>query len=102
MPTSRTMNTGPSLAFVDCEIGASAGAGGGSGHAQSHGPNRREVVISGKRVKTVDVHAHCIVPEAAQLINHSLEAPSLLWSNIGDRLAQPCAIAWPEPPRGRH
>jgi len=82
------MNTGPNLAFVGCEIsdGASVGAGGGSGHAQAHG--RREVVVSGKRVKTVDVHAHCIVPNAAKLINHPLEAPSLLWSNISDRLAQ--------------
>ena len=79
-----TMNTGPSLAFVDCEFGASAGGGSG----QAHETGRREVVISGKRVKTVDVHAHCIVPEAAQLINHPLEAPGLQWSNIDDRLAQ--------------
>ena len=86
MPISGSVNTGPILAFVDCEIDASAGAGGGSGHVQAHG--RREVVISGKRVKTVDIHAHCIVPEAAQLINRSLESPGLLWSNIGDRLAQ--------------
>ena len=88
MPISGTMNTGPRLAFVGCEISAdaSAGAGGGSGQAQAH--SRREVVVSGKRVKTIDVHAHCIVPEAAQLINHPLEAPGLLWSNIGDRLAQ--------------
>jgi len=34
-------------------------------------------VINGKRVKTVDVHAHCIVPEAAAVINHPLEAPGL-------------------------
>ncbi|HAI08917.1 MAG TPA: hypothetical protein DCM17_06285 [Dehalococcoidia bacterium] len=86
MPISGSMNTGPSLTFVDCEIDASAGAGGGSGQMPAQA--RREVVISGKRVKTVDVHAHCIVPEAAQIINHSLEAPGLLWSNIGDRLTQ--------------
>ena len=86
MPISGSMNTGPILAFVDCEIGSSAGTGGSSGHVYAQG--RREVIISGKRVKTVDVHAHCIVPEAAQLINHSLEAPGLLWSNIVDRLAQ--------------
>src|SRR5882724_3045154 len=58
----------------------------GSSQAQAQG--RREVVVRGKRVKTMDVHAHCIVPEAAQLINHPLEAPGLLWSNVGDRLAQ--------------
>jgi len=88
MSISGTMHTSPRLAFVGCEssAGASAGAGGGAGHAQAQG--RREVVVSGKRVKTIDVHAHCIVPEAAQLINHPLEAPGLLWSNLGDRLAQ--------------
>ena len=79
----------PGIAFVDCDItaGASAAAGGGSG-GQPHAHGRREVVVNGKRVKTVDVHAHCIVPDAAKVINHPLEAPGLLWSNVGDRLAQ--------------
>ena len=45
-------------------------------------------MIAGKRIKTVDVHAHCIVPEAAKIINHPLEAPALLWSDVGTRLAQ--------------
>ena len=31
-------------------------------------PRRRQVVVSGRRVKTVDVHAHCAVPEAAELM----------------------------------
>ena len=78
--------TGPRLAFIDCEISAGGGDGGSGGSGQSQG--RREVVVSGKRIKTVDVHAHCIVPEAAQIIDHPLEAPGLLWSNVGDRLAQ--------------
>ncbi len=86
MPISGITNTGTGLAFVDCEISANLGASGGSGHVQAQA--RREVVISGQRVKTVDVHAHCIVPEAAQLINRPLGAPGLLWSNVGDRLAQ--------------
>jgi aminocarboxymuconate-semialdehyde decarboxylase len=86
MPINGSMNTSPILAFVDCDVNAGAGGGSGSGDVQTQG--RREVVISGKRVKTVDVHAHCIVPEAAQLINHPLEAPGLLWANVGDRLAQ--------------
>jgi aminocarboxymuconate-semialdehyde decarboxylase len=89
--------SGAGLVFTGCEIsaGASAASGGGGatgGHAHGHGHTearrRWEVVIAGKRVKTVDVHAHCIVPEAAKLINHPLEAPGLLWSNVGDRLAQ--------------
>ena len=86
MPISGSIITGPNLGFVDCGIDASTGAGGGSGQVRAQA--RREVVIRGKRVTTVDVHAPCIVPEAAQLSNHSLEAPGLLWSNISDRLAQ--------------
>src|SRR5215472_641273 len=89
MPTSGNMPG--NIAFVGCEItaGAAASSGGGSGaHGHAHAQKRWEVVVAGKRVKTVDVHAHCIVPDAAKLINHPLEAPGLLWSNVGDRLAQ--------------
>jgi aminocarboxymuconate-semialdehyde decarboxylase len=82
------------VVFTGCEFmptvsaGASASAGGGSGgHAHAHG-KRWEVVIAGKRIKTVDVHAHCIVPDAAKVINHALEAPALLWSDVGTRLAE--------------
>src|SRR5712691_2886801 len=82
------------IVFTDCEFtasvsaGASASSGGGSGSAShAHAQQRWEIVIAGKRVKTVDVHAHCIVPDAAKVINHPLEAPGLLWSNVGDRLA---------------
>ena len=50
MPISGALNTGPSLAFVDCDIGASTGGSGGSAHVHAQG--RREVVINGKRVKT--------------------------------------------------
>jgi aminocarboxymuconate-semialdehyde decarboxylase len=76
-----------SLAFVGCDISAGAAAGAGGGSPQPHA-HRREVVVNGKRVKTVDVHAHCIVPEAAKVIDHPLEAPGLLWSNLGERIAQ--------------
>jgi aminocarboxymuconate-semialdehyde decarboxylase len=31
------------------------------------GGSRRQVSIGGKRVKTIDVHAHCIIPEAMKL-----------------------------------
>ena len=37
------------------------------------GPRRREVKVGGKRVKTIDVHAHCIVPEAMALIGATRE-----------------------------
>lgn len=32
------------------------------------GGRRRQVVVAGRRVKTVDVHAHCIIPEAIALV----------------------------------
>ncbi len=45
--------------FTGCEMtnGMQAAAGG----------QRRHVSVNGKRVKTIDVHAHCIVPEAFAL-----------------------------------
>jgi aminocarboxymuconate-semialdehyde decarboxylase len=49
------------IAFVSC------GLQGGAGGAEAQ-PRRREVVVNGKRVKTVDVHAHCAVPEAMALM----------------------------------
>ena len=40
-------------------------------HAQgaNDGPRRREVVVAGRRVKTVDIHAHCAFPDAMALMN---------------------------------
>jgi aminocarboxymuconate-semialdehyde decarboxylase len=43
----------------------------GAAHAQA--PRRREVLVSGRRVKTVDVHAHCVVPEAMALMKLKVE-----------------------------
>src|SRR5262245_53973592 len=73
-----------SLAFVGCSL---SGGAGSSAPMPDQG-RRREVVVNGKRVKTVDIHAHTIVPEAAAIINHPLEAPGLLWSNVADRIAE--------------
>ena len=36
-----------------------------------------EVVVNGKRAKTVDIHAHCAVPEALALMNQKLGGPGL-------------------------
>ncbi len=72
------------ISFVGCAMTAAASGGA----AAPAGGRRREVVVAGKRVKTVDIHAHCIVPEAAAVINHPLEAPGLLWANLGDRIAE--------------
>jgi aminocarboxymuconate-semialdehyde decarboxylase len=55
------------IAFVGCDLMAAAPA-----QAQAR---RREVSVNGRRVKVVDVHAHCAVPEAMALMGLKLAAP---------------------------
>jgi predicted TIM-barrel fold metal-dependent hydrolase len=55
------------IAFVGCEL-----LGAASAQVQAR---RREVVVNGRRVKVVDVHAHCAVPEAMALMGLKLGAP---------------------------
>lgn len=70
------------IAFVGCGMTSAA-------PPPAAQPRRREVVVNGKRVKTIDVHAHCIVPKAAAIINHPLEAPGLMMQDatLATRLA---------------
>ena len=68
------------IAFVGCALGSVA-------PTPAPGGRRREVVVNGKRIKTVDVHAHCIVPAAAAVINHPLESPGLLMADTSTRIA---------------
>ena len=79
MPITGDLLTGAlsALAFIPCAMG-------GVAPTRNPAPRRREVVVNGKRVKTIDVHAHCIVPAAAALINHPLEAPGLLMHDTSD------------------
>ena len=46
-------------------------AGMRSGQIGAPGGKRREVSIAGRRVKTVDIHAHCFVPEVWDLVKDS-------------------------------
>jgi aminocarboxymuconate-semialdehyde decarboxylase len=84
MPLTGGLITGAlaSIAFLGCGMTTAS-------PPPTPGARRREVVVNGKRVKTVDVHAHCIVPPAAALINHPLEAPGLLMQDatLATRLA---------------
>jgi aminocarboxymuconate-semialdehyde decarboxylase len=57
------------LVFVGCGLMSPPGA-----QAQSR---RREVVVNGKRAKTVNIHAHCAVPAALTLMNLKLGGPLL-------------------------
>ena len=63
----------PAIVFTSCELIAAqetrlaAAAQRGSGSAQP-AVKRREVVVKGRRVKTIDVHAHCLIPAACKLL----------------------------------
>ena len=57
------------IAFMGCD---------GLPAARAQAPRRREVVVSGRRVKTVDVHAHCGVPEAMALMGLKVAPASLV------------------------
>ena len=59
------------VAFVGCTLLDAA-------RAQSTGARRREVIVSGKRVKTIDVHAHVAVPEAMALMGMKVPQPALV------------------------
>jgi aminocarboxymuconate-semialdehyde decarboxylase len=80
------ISTQTGIAFTSCAMAGAARSSGAQLHAHAE-PRRREVVVNGKRVKTVDVHAHCAVPAAMALVKHPLEAPGLLMSDIGTRIA---------------
>src|SRR5438132_4403547 len=69
-----------------CQVaGALTGLGsigcGLTGPAFAQAPQRRrEVVVNGKRVRTVDLHAHCHVPEANALMGLKVQLQSLVIS----------------------
>ncbi|MCL6645914.1 MAG: amidohydrolase family protein [Dehalococcoidia bacterium] len=77
--------TPPPIVYTGCELLAAAAAEVAQGAAQAAqasarggagerpAPRRREVVVAGRRVKTIDVHAHCVIPEALKLLGLRLE-----------------------------
>src|SRR5262245_3511880 len=82
------------IAFIDCDLLGPARARArlaarGKGRTRPAGPRRRvpsrkagppsgsprrpEVVVGGRRVRTIDVHAHCVIPAALALLGLKLE-----------------------------
>jgi aminocarboxymuconate-semialdehyde decarboxylase len=86
MPSRRTfVRTAASMAgvlFVDQRVGRAAAA------MQSAQPSkRREVTVAGRRVKTIDVHSHCVVPGVMELMGQTTQNnPALIMGT--DRLRQ--------------
>jgi aminocarboxymuconate-semialdehyde decarboxylase len=56
------------LSFVGCDLMAPPHA-----HAQAR---RRETIVSGRRARVIDVHAHCVVPEALALLGMKMGGPT--------------------------
>ena len=75
----------PSVVFTSCSL-ASASPGYAPAPSAPGPARRREVVVAGKRVKTVDIHAHCAVPAAMALVGRALETPALLAEDTPARL----------------
>ena len=73
----RAAGTAAGLAFIGCAMT-------GAAVAQAPASRRREVVVNGKRIRTIDVHAHCAVPEAMALMGLKGPLQSLVVSQ--DRL----------------
>ncbi|MBV9862627.1 MAG: amidohydrolase [Alphaproteobacteria bacterium] len=79
------------VAFVACALTAHAGPHAQPAQAQqaqagaAPSARRREVVVNGRRIKTVDIHAHCTVPEAAGMIGFPVE-PVLRMSDTEQRI----------------
>jgi aminocarboxymuconate-semialdehyde decarboxylase len=70
---SESIKSTAQLIFTDCAGQAAVPVRAAPARAASKArakaaPRRREVKVGGKRVKTIDVHAHCIVPEAMALV----------------------------------
>lgn len=69
MTTRRQFLQSAGLCFVGCGIA-------GHAHAEASAPtDRREAMVAGKRVRTIDIHAHCQVPAAMAIAGERLPRP---------------------------
>jgi aminocarboxymuconate-semialdehyde decarboxylase len=68
-----------SLAFTGCELVASAARAKARSKKPARRPalrvvgRRRHVMVGGKRAKVIDVHAHCVIPEAYALLGLTVD-----------------------------
>jgi predicted TIM-barrel fold metal-dependent hydrolase len=60
------LKTGAAAGVMFCSCGLLKSA-----HAQTPVRQTLPVSVAGKRVKTIDVHAHCVIPDGAKLLGNS-------------------------------
>ncbi len=68
MPNRRDFFKVAAGATVGLVTTGSAGAKAAVPSPQATSANRREVFVGSRRVKVVDVHCHCVVPEVAEVV----------------------------------
>ncbi len=56
---------------------------------QSAPARRREVTLTGRRVKVVDIHAHCVIPEVAEVIKGTALASTVRIPTSGPNVLGP-------------
>ena len=66
MSKRNTGRKGDSIVFHGCSATSNASA------APQAGGQRRQTVIKGKRVRTIDIHAHAIIPKAVALLGDGI------------------------------
>lgn len=74
------------IGFVDCALRGPMKDDASGGGANTHG-GRREVVVNGTRVRTVDIHAHCVVPAALEVLGEKVGNDKLLMDDTSTRIA---------------
>jgi aminocarboxymuconate-semialdehyde decarboxylase len=71
------------IGFVGCSL---------LGSTKVKAQTRKQTIVSGRRIKVVDIHAHCAVPEAMALMNLKLGGPTFradlgIPATVAERLA---------------
>ncbi len=75
MTTRRGLLAAAGIAFCGCCLrGPARAQGAAPSPGQGTAPARRPVTVAGKRVKTVDTHAHCIFADALALLGTNAQA----------------------------
>ncbi|HEX6008452.1 MAG TPA: amidohydrolase family protein [Burkholderiales bacterium] len=67
MPTDRKYVKDADIIFTGCSVTQAAGE-------PATGGRRRQVYVGGKRVKTIDVHCHCVIPETLAMMGKTPSA----------------------------
>src|SRR5262245_22333384 len=78
MTTRRQFITGAAAGMAFCSCGMLRAA-----HAQQPTHRRLPVMVKGKRVKTIDMHAHCLFAESTKLMGeHAPNQPVKGWDKM--------------------